>query len=154
MSILTARPLISDGRREGMTLIEMLVVLAIVGVSASLLVLGGGGLGGAAAQTEANRLADRLRLAADEALIEGRPVSLRLGPSGYEFVGGKADALRGRHALPKGVIMSAQEAEVSVDPDGAAPPSRMAFRDRGQVWVVTFDGLGADVARLPAGAAG
>lgn len=148
-----APPLVPDGRRQGMTLVEMLVVLAIVGVSASLLVLGGGGLRETAAQTEANRLADRLRLAADEALIEGRPMSLRLAPSGYEFVGGKADALRGRHELPKGVIMSARDAEVSVDPDGAAPPSRMAIRDRDQVWVVTFDGLAAAVARLPEGAA-
>ena len=135
-----------------MTLIEMLVVLAIVGVSASLLVLGGGGLRETAAQTEANRLADRLRLAADEALIEGRPVSLRLAPSGYEFVGGKADALRGRHALPTGVVLSAREAEVSVDPDGAAPPSRFTVTDRGQAWAVNFDGLGADVARLSDGA--
>ena len=70
-------------RRQGMTLIEMLVVLVIVGVSAGLLVLGGGGLRETTAQTEANRLADRLRLAADEALIDGRPMQLRLAPSSY-----------------------------------------------------------------------
>ena len=135
----------SNDRRQGMTLIEMLVVLAIVGVSARLLVLGGGGLRDTTAQTEANRLADRLRLAADEALIDGRPMRLRLAPSGYEFVGGSADALAGRHVLPKGVVMSASDAEVSVDPDGAAPPTRMTIRDRSRAFVVTFDGLGADV---------
>ncbi|WP_372707490.1 GspH/FimT family pseudopilin [Brevundimonas sp.] len=149
--VANGRALKPDERRQGMTLIEMLVVLAIIGVSASLLVLGGG-LRGTTAQTEANRLADRLRLAADEALIDGRPMRLRLAPSSYEFIGGDADALRGRHILPKGVVMSAQDAEVSVDPDGAAPPSRMTIRDRGQTFIVTFDGLGADVVAVADGA--
>ena len=150
--VANGRALEPDERRQGMTLIEMLVVLAIIGVSASLLVLGGGGLRGTTAQTEANRLADRLRLAADEALIDGSPMRLRLAPSSYEFIGGDADALRGRHILPKGVVISAQDAEVSVDPDGAAPPTRMTIRDRGQTFIVTFDGLGADVVAVADGA--
>lgn len=150
--VANGRALKPDERRQGMTLIEMLVVLAIVGVSASLMVLGGGGLRETTAQTEANRLADRLRLAADEALIDGRPMRLLLAPSSYEFVGGSADALRGRHVLPKGTVMSARDAEISVDPDGAAPPTRMTIRDRGQAWVVTFDGLGAEVVALTEGA--
>ena len=57
-----------------MTLVEMLVVLAVVGVSAGVVVLGLGSLRrGDGAQAEANRLADRLKLAADEVLVSGNP---------------------------------------------------------------------------------
>lgn len=131
-----------------MTLVEMLVVIAIVGISAGMVVLAvGGGRDDAAAQTEANRLADRLRLAADEALIAGRPVTLSMNPTGYGFDAGNAPAgdWAARHELPRGVRLSARQAELLIDPDGAAPPATMIVRDRDHVWAVTFDGLNADV---------
>lgn len=138
-----------------MTLIEMLVVLAIVGVSAGLVVLAVGGTSDvAAARTEANRFADRLRLAADEALIGGRPVTLTMNPTGYAFeAGGRpVGEWAERHELPRGVRLSARQAEVLIDPDGAAPPATMTMRDRDHVWAVTFDGLNAEVrAAKPAG---
>ena len=131
-----------------MTLVEMLVVIAIVGVSAGMVVLAvGGGRDDAAAQTEANRLADRLRLAADEALIAGRPVMLSMNPTGYGFDAGTgpAEDWAERHELPRGVRLSARQAELVIDPDGAAPPATMTVRDSDHVWAVTFDGLNADV---------
>lgn len=121
----------------------MLVVLAIVGISAGIVVLAVGGRDDAAAQTEANRFADRLRLAADEALIAGRPVTLRMNPTGYGFDGGAEWAER--HELPRGVRLSARQAELIIDPDGAAPPETMTLRDHDRVWAVTFDGLNAQV---------
>lgn len=121
----------------------MLIVLVIVGVSAGMVVLAVGGRNDAAAQTEANRFADRLRLAADEALIAGRPVTLTMNPTGYAFDGDAEWAAR--HDLPRGVRLSAQQAELLIDPDGAAPPATMTVRDRDQAWTVTFDGLNADV---------
>lgn len=140
-----------------MTLVEMLVVLAIVGVSAGMVVLAvGGGRNDAAAQTEANRFADRLRLAADEALIAGRPLTLRMNPTGYAFEAGGAPVgeWAERHDLPRGVRLSARQAELLIDPDGAAPPATMTVRDRREIWAVTFDGLNADVGRMtPAGPA-
>ncbi|HZV85127.1 MAG TPA: GspH/FimT family pseudopilin [Brevundimonas sp.] len=134
--------------RTGMTLVEMLVVIAIVGVSAGMVVLAvGGGRDDAAAQTEANRLADRLRLAADEALVAGRPVTLSMNAAGYGFETGAASSAdwAARHELPRGVRLSARQAELVIDPDGAAPPATMAVRDGNHVWTVTFDGLNADV---------
>ncbi len=135
----------------------MLVVLAIVGVSAGMVVLAvGGGRNDAAAQTEANRLADRLRLATDEALIAGRPLTLTMNPTGYAFEAGGAPAgeWAERHDLPRGVKLSARQAQLLIDPDGAAPAATMTVRDRDHVWVVTFDGLNANVrAATPAGRA-
>lgn len=121
----------------------MLVVLAIVGVSAGMVVLAVGGRNDAAAQTEANRFADRLRLAADEALIGGRPVVLNMNPTGYAFEA--AGEWAERHELPRGVRLSARQAELAIDPDGAAPPATMTVRDRDRTWAVTFDGLNATV---------
>jgi general secretion pathway protein H len=131
-----------------MTLVEMLVVLAIVGISAGMVVLAvGGGRSDAAAQTEANRFADRLRLAADEALIAGRPVTLSMNPTGYAFGAGGAPVgeWAERHDLPRGVRLSPRQAELLIDPDGAAPPATMTVRDRERTWAVTFDGLNAVV---------
>lgn len=130
-----------------MTLVEMLVVLAIVGVSAGMVTLAVGGRNDAAAQTEANRFADRLRLAADEALIVGQPVILTMNPTGYGFETGSTPPADWtlRHELPRGVRLSAPAVELLIDPDGAAPPATMTVRDRDRTWAVTFDGLNADV---------
>lgn len=130
-----------------MTLVEMLVVLAIVGISAGMVTLAAGGRNDTAAQTEANRFADRLRLAADEALIVGRPVTLTMNPAGYAFETGSSLPAdwASRHELPRGVRLSAGSAELLIDPDGAAPPATMTVRDRDRTWTVTFDGLNADV---------
>ena len=74
-----------------MTLVEMLVVLAVVGVSAGVVVLGLGSLRrGDGAQAEANRLADRLKLAADEVLVSGRPMAIAWTPGAYRFEGAGA----------------------------------------------------------------
>lgn len=139
--------ILRKGDRAGLTLVEMLVVLAIVGISAGMVTLAVGGRNDAAAQTEANRLADRLRLAADEALIVGRPVTLTMNPAGYAFETGTMNPAEWamRYELPRGVRLSAEASELLIDPDGAAPPAIMTVHDRGRSWAVTFDGLNADV---------
>ena len=138
---------LAGGDRAGMTLVEMLVVLAIVGISAGMVTLAVGGRNDAAAQTEANRFADRLRLAADEALIVGSPVTLTMNPAGYGFETGSTAPAEWaeRYELPRGVRLSAETAELLIDPDGAAPPATMTVSDRDRTWTVTFDGLNADV---------
>jgi general secretion pathway protein H len=136
-----------SGRRKGLTLVEVLVVLAIVGVIAAMVTLSVRSQGDEA-RIEANRFADRLRLAADEALIAGRPVTLTMDPAGYAFsAAGAADATWGqRHDLPRGVRLWAPLARLEIDPDGAEPPTVMTMRDRTRTWSVTFDGLTAAVA--------
>lgn len=147
-------------RRQGMTLMEILIVLAIVGVASGAVVLGLGGMDrDTAVQIEANRFADRLRLASDDVLVAGRPLSLVWGPRGYAFQGGEnlTDALADRHDLAAGVRMTGPEGDPTalIDPDSAAPALDFAFRKGARVWTVRFDGLNAEVAAVsPAGAAG
>ncbi|WP_425992514.1 prepilin-type N-terminal cleavage/methylation domain-containing protein [Brevundimonas sp. TWP2-3-2] len=139
-------------RRSGMTLVEILVVLAIVGVMAGVVTLGVGAADrGMGVETEANRLADRLRLAADDVLVTRRPLSLAFDGEGYGFVRGDAgttgvvDALAGRHALPAGVRMVGLgvASPVSIDPDGAQPVAAFGLAKGDRRWRVTFDGLNA-----------
>jgi general secretion pathway protein H len=140
--------------RAGLTLVEVLVVLAVIGVVAAMLVLGVR-TDGDPARVEANRFADRLRLAADEALIAGRPVTLAMDPKGYGFEsdGRAAESDWGaRHDLPRDVRFWAPQARLAVDPDGVEAPVVMTMRDRRQGWRITFDGLSAEV--VPLGAEG
>ncbi|MFJ6023504.1 prepilin-type N-terminal cleavage/methylation domain-containing protein [Brevundimonas sp. NPDC092305] len=130
-----------SGARAGMTLVEMLIVLVIVGVCAGMVVLSIGGRSEASAQVEANRLAERLRLAADDVLVDGQPVTLRMTGTSYELAGAASDD--GRYDLPRGVRLSGESDTVVVDPDGATPPSRINVRDRDHLWTVDFDGLNA-----------
>jgi len=139
--------------RAGMTLVEILVVLSIVGVMAGVVVLGVGvGDRGMGVESEANRLADRLRLAADDVLVTRRPLLLVFDAEGYQFVrgggaaAGPADAvepLRERHALPAGIRMagSGVSSPMTIDPDGGAEVAAFAFAKADQGWRVTFDGL-------------
>jgi general secretion pathway protein H len=135
-----------------MTLVEILVVLAIVGVMASVVTLGVGlGDRGLGVESEANRLADRLRLASDEVLTTRRPLALAFDAEGYGFMrddlqaDGVIDALSERHRLPDGVRLTGLgvTSPVTIDPDGARPVVAFGLARGGQRWRVEFDGLNA-----------
>lgn len=69
----------------GLTLIEVLVVIAIIGVlSAALMVVGSPGEA-ALARTEARRLAALLELALAQTRASGRSLAWSYGPDGYAF---------------------------------------------------------------------
>lgn len=146
-------------RRQGMTLVEILVVLVIVGVMAGVVTLGVGlGDRGMGVETEANRLADRLRLAADDVLVTRRPLALAFDGEGYGFVRGEGraaglvDALAERHSLPDGVRMVGLgvASPVAIDPDGAAPIAAFGLAKGDRRWRVEFDGLNAVVTSVEA----
>ncbi len=99
---------------SGYTLLELLVVLVVVGLTLSMAVLsvGDGGRGERIKQ-ESKRIAALLELAGEEALLDGRELGLRLYRDGYTFVylEGKEwkafeedFSLRPR-ALPKGLAL-------------------------------------------------
>lgn len=150
----------SGERRQGMTLVEILVVLAIVGVMAGVVVLGVGiGDRGLGVESEANRLADRLRLAADDVLVTRRPLSLAFDEEGYQFVRADgtaataADAmepLRERHRMPDGVRLLGLgvSSPMAIDPDGGVATAGFGIAKGDQGWRVDFDGLNAIVAPL------
>lgn len=78
-------------QRNGFTLVELMVVIGVMAIVASLVVLTGMSPGRGPAET-ATRFASRLAAARDEAILTGRPISAWATASGYGF-----DQLRGGH---------------------------------------------------------
>ena len=147
-------------REAGLTLLEVLVTLAIIGVMAGVTVLGLGALDrGNRAEAEAMRLADRLQLAADRALVSSAPLALLWDARGYRFVRWDAagDAWRAsdarllaeRHDLPSALRLErpdvAGHPPVVISLDFPQPPAQFRLAGGGGAWAVSFDGLGVAV---------
>ena len=137
---------------RGFTLIETLVVLAILGALAGAAVLAVGAADrGALAETEANRLADRLQLAADEALVTGDTLQFEWDEDGYRFLlpasrtewaPHPAEMLGPRYDLPGGLMLAAAEdLPLLVQPDGTGGARVFTIADDVRQWTVHFDGL-------------
>ena len=141
----------------GFTLVEMLVVLAIIAVMGSIAVVGLGGADrGASAQAEAQRLAASIQVAADEALITDRAAALVLDGGGYAFLAWDPTSrtwkkherldLAARRNLAEGVEVTS---EVPANPlplvEGAGV-YRLTISSRSESWTVLFDGLNAAAA--------
>jgi len=85
---------------SGLTLLEMLVVIAVLLlVGAALAGFGGGGTG-VSHDRVADRLVDTLREARAAAIATGRPVAVRLDPKGAAYGLGRMTA------LPDGMALS------------------------------------------------
>ena len=150
-------PLLSSrSAQAGLTLVEMMVVLAVVAViaGASLGILGHAT--GQRLEQQAETFAARLSLAADEALVTGSPIALVASADSYHFaIVSNGGALT---AIATGPLAEEMPASVSlVSPDGAStsefviPPDATAsshlFRlQRGTAQIeVLFNGLEARI---------
>ena len=99
----------------GFTLVELMVVLAIMGLAAAAVVLTLPD-SGSTAREEADRLAARLAAARDVGVVEGVRTAAVISPSGYYFerrVRGEWQVLQGRafaaHDWPSSVRFSGSE---------------------------------------------
>lgn len=145
---------------QGLTLVEVLVVLAIIGVMSGIAVLGLGGTSrGAGTQTEAHRLAESIQLAADEAMVTERTVALDWDVEGYSIVewsaadGGwrpmEAGGFGGRHQLPPDISLEGMsEAPV---PIGENRTLEFTVSGDPTSWNVRFDGLNTEAAPANSG---
>lgn len=131
-----------------MTLIEVMIVLAVIGVAAGAVSLGiGTATRASSVQAEAVRLADLVQLAADQAMVDDRHMTLRWNRDGYAFerAGGRpgSELLQPRE-LPRGMSLAVagQSARIAVITGaGAGFTARLSQAD--SVWDVRFDGITA-----------
>ncbi len=148
------------GRRTaetGLTLVEMLVVLAIIGIVSGMAVLGLGAAGGRGAEVEARRLAARLTLATDEAMVTDRMLALDWNRDGYRFVSwdpasrrwlSDRDASWGdQHDLPGGMSLAITPASspLILSGDGTGAPMDVVIGTAKRRWRIAFDGIGTTV---------
>lgn len=152
------------GRESGMTLVEMLAVLAIVGVAAGATTLGiGAATRAPSVESEARRLSSRLQSVADEAMVSDRPVAFTWDARSYAFLSwdGRGWHIPGddghaRHRLPTGVRLDLgrRAPPLLLGVDGSGVPAAIGLEagpdGRGERWLVVYDGLSATPIAAPA----
>jgi len=117
-----------NSRSSGFTLLELLVVILIIGLTTSLVTLNPETDTVALAKKETKKLAYLIRLAAEDSLMRSRPVSLHLTPTGYRFlIRTKSnlwipskDKLFTPRKMPKGITI---ELNLTNDEDQFSAPS-------------------------------
>lgn len=144
-------------RAEGFTLIELLVVLAIMGTAAGAIALAIRPRAAGEDEAEARRLAARIELAADQAMLDDRAIGLDWSARGYRFLawgGGRWLPARGDalapHALPAGLSLAgAGPHTVPIGADGGGSPLDLVLSGGGARWAIHFDGAAARAERMP-----
>ncbi len=153
-------------KQRGVTLLELLVVMAILALTASIIVLSAPPARGPAKE-EAERFAARLVTASQEAIVTGQVLRLDFSPAEYRFLAFREGAWKPLSEKPSleprqisGSVLTtiaiadaalANEPSrtarddpvrrVLLDPIGAAVPFTVDFADRRERWRVE---LGAD----------
>lgn len=148
---------------RGMTLVEILVVLAIIAITASVAVLSIGSDSNLRGRAEARRVEARLQLAADQMMVGDRPVAMAVAERSYAFLerderSGKWRPLDDRvlgepFDLPEGMKLAVGSGEMifPLGADGAGRPFSLTLEWKGGESMIAFDGM---TARLRGAATG
>ncbi|HRJ64647.1 GspH/FimT family pseudopilin [Brevundimonas sp. UBA2416] len=136
--------------RSGFTLVELLMVVAIIGMAAGAVVLSVPDPRPSVAE-DAERFAARLSRAREEAVLSNRPVAVETTPAGYAFMvfDGAAwspltDGPFGPETWTAGTTVAPAAGSVRIvfDPTGVAEPASMTLTRERNSRTITVDGAG------------
>jgi len=136
--------------RTGFTLVELLMVVAIIGLAAGAVVLSVPDPRPSVAE-DAERFAARLSRAREEAILSNRPVAVEATPAGYGFMafnGARWSALDegpfGPETWTGGTTLAPSAAAVRIvfDPTGVADPATMTLTRERNSRTISVDGAG------------
>ena len=142
-------------RQAGLTLIEMLIVLVIMGIATSAAVLSVNMVGrDRRAEDEATRLVAQLTMAVDEGLVSRTRLALFWTAGGYAVKRWSSEGwqpaatplLARPHDLPGAVVLRRSDGTsgpVVVAEDGLGPGAVLELAGSGRPWTVVFDGFSA-----------
>lgn len=161
-------PAVSQGRTgpsagdSGMTLVEMLVVLAIVGITAMIAVLSLGSDRALNTRAAAKRMQAQIQFAADQSMISDRQMAITLGEHSYRFVEraspvsdwepSQDSRLSEEFGMPAGMTLRADRGPIPIGANGAGRPFIIRLQGEGSRWIIAFDGMTARVFPVDASA--
>lgn len=142
----------------GLTLIEMLIVLSIIAISAGAIALGiGATTRQPTLESEARALAALIQSGADDAMLGDRLVALTVDEHGYGFASwdGRGWVAKGDyHDIPSGMVVTFNvKPPVMLGADGSGQPMIATVTPdggRASGWRVRYDGLTAVAEPVPA----
>lgn len=141
-----------SGNEAGFTLIEMIVVLAIVALIVSMITINGRPISPSAeARAAAEAISGALRAARGAALASNRSVSfvLDLGNRSYRWGRHAPQSLPGDLGLAlltgRDEVAAGRVGRIRFDPDGGASGGRVTVAGGGRVWWVGVDWLSGRV---------
>lgn len=133
--------------RQGFTLVELMVTVAVIGLAAGAVVLSMPDPRPAVG-LEAEQFAARLSRAREEAIMTNRPVAVQADAAGYgfsSFDGAEWAPLTGvfqPRPWGEGVAASGDPVRVVFDPTGVSDPAEVRLTRDSQSRVVAVDGAG------------
>lgn len=150
---------------RGMTLVEILVVLAIIAITASVSVLALGGDSNLRGLAEAKRIEARLQLAADQTMIDGMPRAMSIGSGEYQFL--QMDPATGQWTplddrmltepfdIPEDMSLRTDDGQslYPLGADGSGQPFVLNLDWNERSWIIAFDGVTARMEQVMPGAA-
>ena len=128
-------------RRGGFTLVELMVVLVIVGLAASVVVLAWPEQGGSLS-AEAERFAARTKAARDDAVLDARAASLTVGPLGYDVARRTEAAHYDWVAGTEAALTGGRDGRIRFTATGLADPAQLVLRRGGRQVAVDIGGDG------------
>lgn len=131
-------------RSRGFTLLELMVVIALMGIVLGAVSLSTGNSPGRVARQEAGQLLQLVQQLREQAVIEGREYGVRVQREEYRVVRLESDGWQPTgavHPLPQGLHLQLEQEGQQLNLDGTLPQLLMLSNDEISAFVLYFKSM-------------